>query len=126
VGARPVPGSAGGRDEGRRQFDHLAQYGRGRIIDDATGQYEWYDLPDSQAGGEEVDWDEILAQPRLIAADFAAEYQIRLAQVGNRLSWREFAVLVEGLLSSDSRLARHFTRAHDTDRPDRIEEVDGV
>jgi hypothetical protein len=105
VGARPKPGSTGRRDGGHRRFDHLAQYGRGRIIDEETGEYETYEIP--QAQGVPVSWSQILAEPQLIAADFRSEYGIRLADLGNALSWREFATHVEGLLACDSRLARH-------------------
>jgi hypothetical protein len=113
VGARPEPGSTGRRDQGnesrdrggRRKFDHLAQYGRGRIVDEETGEYEAYEIPEAQ--GVPVSWSQILAEPQLIAADFRSEYGIRLADLGNDLSWREFATHVEGLLASDSRLARH-------------------
>lgn len=104
MGARPGPGSIGRRDGGLRKFDHLAQYGRGRIIDEATGEYESYEVPD----GQEIPWEDILDQPQLIVADFAQLYGIRLPEVGNGLSWREFTVLTGGLLSTDSRLSRHF------------------
>lgn len=112
MGARAGPGSPGRRDQrgGERRFDHLAKYGRGRIIDEATGEYEWYEIPKDE--GRAVTWQAILDQPRLIAADFLSEYGIRLSRVGNRLSWREFTLMVEGLLAADTRLSRHF-RAQD-------------
>lgn len=108
MGARAGPGSAGRRDQGggERRFDHLAKYGRGRIVNEATGEYEWYEIPKDE--GRTVSWDAILNQPRLIAADFLSEYGVNLAQVGNGLSWRAFAWMVEGLLAADTRLSRHF------------------
>lgn len=39
-------------------------------------------------------------------ADFASQYGIRLAVTD--VTWREFCVLLTGLLSADTRLARHF------------------
>lgn len=113
MGARSRPGSVGRRDQGggERRFDHLAEYGRGRIIDEATGEYEWYEIPEDDA--RTVTWAAILDQPRLIAADFLSEYGIRLSQVGNDLAWRDFALMVEGLLAADTRLARRLARDQD-------------
>lgn len=39
-------------------------------------------------------------------SDFASEYGIRLHSVD--LSWMEFLDLLHGLMSTDSRIARHF------------------
>jgi len=46
----------------------------------------------------------------LIEADFASEYKIRLAHVRKSMSWREFQALTEGLMFSDTRLARRFNK----------------
>jgi len=59
----PNPQAAGSGDNGgQRKFDHLARYGRGRIIDEETGEYETYDVPDGE--GRSFDWAEILDAPR--------------------------------------------------------------
>lgn len=111
---RAGPGSPGGGAEDgdrRRRFDHLARYAApgAYIVDEETGEYSEYEIPEDQ--GTEVEWSDILDQPGLIAADFAAEYGIRLHQVGNTLTWREFHTLVGGLLACDSRLSRYLLRA---------------
>jgi hypothetical protein len=49
-----------------------------------------------------------------VVADFASEYGIRLH--GASLSWVEFRDLLTGLLVTDSRLWRHFSR--DSDAPE--------
>jgi hypothetical protein len=45
-------------------------------------------------------------QEDLIASDFASEFGIRIATAD--LSWREFRAYLAGLMSTDSRLRRHF------------------
>jgi hypothetical protein len=109
VGARPRPGSTGRLNAGgARKFDHLARYAAegAHIIDEETGEYSEYEVTDSEAHA--VEWDQILDQPGLIFNDFLSEYGLDLRTLGNRLSWREFAVRVEGLLAADTRIARHF------------------
>jgi len=115
--AQTASRSGSGDNGGQRKFDHLARYGRGRIIDEETGEYETYDVPDGE--GRSFDWAEILDAPRLIAAELPVEYGIDLATLGNELSWREFATYVEGLLACDSRLARHLNA--DTDDAEEVE-----
>jgi hypothetical protein len=44
-----------------------------------------------------------------VVADFASEYGIRL-HARTPLAWAEFRDLLTGLLQTDSRLWRHFTR----------------
>lgn len=55
---------------------------------------------------------EILAEWPLVLADFASEYQIRLAVFGDAdMSWREFHALLSGLMwQPDSRIYRRFTQ----------------
>ena len=101
----PGPGSASRREGGPRKFDHLARYAApgAYIIDEATGEYSEYEVPQQ---GEAVSWDDIdEAPPYLIAADFASEYGITLAR--DCMSWREFVWRISGLLSADTRLARY-------------------
>lgn len=104
--SRPSGGSPG---QGQRRYDHLAKYGRGRIVDEVTGQYEWYDTSQADEAGQEVEWRDILGQWRLIVADFTSEYRIRLDVTSNDdLTWVVFRVHLQGLMYADTRLARHF------------------
>lgn len=51
-----------------------------------------------------------------MVADFASEYGIRLG-TGEFVAWREFEVLLGGLLAADTRLFRHFTSTQEVDDP---------
>lgn len=119
MGARPVPGSTGRRAEGGggglRRFDHLAEYAApgAYVIDEATGEYSEYEIP--EATGTAIEWEEILAHPRLIVADFQSEYGLDLVALGNSLTWHRFALLTEGLLACQSRIWRRLT---DDKKPD--------
>lgn len=121
MGEGTLPGSPGRRAEdgsgGPRRFDHLARYAAegAYIVDEATGEFSEYDIPEA---GTEVAWEDVLAHPRLIAADFQSEYGIDLAQTGNRLSWHRFQVLTEGLLVCDSRIWRRLK--HETDPDEEV------
>ena len=111
VGYRP--GNVGRLDGGQthepRRFDHLAKYGRGRIIDEATGEYESYDLSANEAEGTPLDTLEVLDQIVLIKADFASEYGIHLhALPSSALTWWDFLDYLQGLMAANTRLARHF------------------
>lgn len=51
----------------------------------------------------------------LVVADFATEYQVRLAVVTD-MTWREFVTLLTGLLSTpESRLYRAYAQRHQED-----------
>jgi hypothetical protein len=104
----------GGEAEG---LEAIAQYGRGRF-DEATGTYEWYEVPEEvTAPGKGVTWQRILEKWKALEADFRSEYQVRLSspKVRCRMSWREFVVLVHGLLSADTRLRRELQPEGDAD-----------
>jgi Bacteriophage Gp15 protein len=122
VGVRPIPGSTGRRAEdgsdGPRRFDHLARYAApgAVVINEETGEYSEYEVPEEN--GVPLDWADVLAHPRLIAADFQSEYGIDLAAVGNTLPWRRFADLVAGLLACDSRIWRQMKHETEPDKTD--------
>lgn len=59
-----------------------------------------------------VGWLELLDQWSLMVADFSTEYGIRLTVEYPSMLWHEFVMLVTGLMSSDSRIARHFAPEH--------------
>lgn len=117
MGVGHRPGSTGRRDGGQPQtaqgsgLEAIAQYGRGEK-DEATGLYDWYDLPPGVAEPQTGDGDggirvlELVGEWELVVADFASEYGIRLATAD--LTWREFLAYLAGLLSVDSRLRRRF------------------
>jgi hypothetical protein len=114
VGHRPKSLS-GGDEAGRRTgsgLDGIEQYGRGEK-DPVTGLYDWYDLPEgheAHAGqGKEVRLVDLFEQWPLLVADFA-DCHIRLHRERDSLTWAEFKDVLVGLLQSDSRLRRHFTR----------------
>lgn len=114
MGDRPGPGSARRHDGGApgdAGLDAIAQYGRGDY-DEATGLYEWYDLPSDHSAkrrqGGEVAWRSLIEQWALLEADWSSEYGERLARVWPSLTWREFRTGVAGLLACDSRLSRYF------------------
>jgi hypothetical protein len=90
----------------------LDQYGRGEY-DEATGLYEWYDLPPerAQGKGQAFSLTELLAQRALVVADFASEYGVELETWAG--TWRMFLDRLTGLLHTDSRLARHFQPKED-------------
>lgn len=113
MGERPVPGSTGRLDAGgARQYDHLAKFGRGRIIDEETGEYETYQIPDGYSEAEEFTWSQAVDVWELIVCDFASEYpSVRMAG----LSWREFEMYVIGLRTADTRLSRWIARDQDND-----------
>lgn len=112
MGERAGPGSAGRPGGGTRRFDHLARYGRGRIIDETTGEYEWYaDAPEGADDG--FRWSQVLDAWPLIVADFAERYHIHLRSAD--LTWRDFEDLILGLRSCDSRLYRLL---HANDEPE--------
>jgi hypothetical protein len=99
------PGSTRRRIGG--SLEDIAPYGRGRY-DASTGWFEYYELPEEE--GETVPWDEIFAQWILLESDFAESYGIDLEAVFAVKSWRWFRVRVAGLLCSDTRLGRYFTK----------------
>ena len=82
------------------------------------------DLPPGHEGhgGQEggVSWAEVLEQWGLVEADWLSEYGERLTVAWPRLTWREFRVLVAGLLAADTRLGRHFANTTQTDRPEEV------
>lgn len=113
MGGGPRPGSTGRRSDGGQPESGVAgieQYGRGQR-DPASGLYEWYELPDghsaAQAEGSTLSVLTLCEQWDLVVSDFASEYGIRLHVEDP--TWAEFLTLVRGLLSTDSRLWRHFS-----------------
>ena len=113
------PGSTrryGSGDQGTAEtgIEALERYGYGEK-DPVTGLYEGYDLPAGHPAGQSgdqvtVSWVEIFGQWPALVADFASEYRIRLdRESDSTLSWAAFRVYVQGLMSADSRLTRHFT-----------------
>jgi hypothetical protein len=120
VGVGYRPGNVGRHDGGQtqpvRRFDPRANDGRGRIIDEATGEYESYDLSASEAEGTPLDTLEVLDQIVLIKADFASEYGIHLhALPSSALSWWDFLDYLNGLMFANTRLARHFAPRDEPD-----------
>ncbi len=112
---RPVGGGHPEEPEAASGLEAIAQYGVGER-DPFTGSYEAYDFPEGHPAtqtaeeGRRVTRDELLAAPwDLIGADFASEYAIRL--VGSDIRWPEFRLLLTGLLSADTRIARYFAPA---------------
>lgn len=83
--------------------------------DPVTGLYEWYEgglPPASQAGskGKRVGRTDLLEQWALVEADFQDTYSLDLSTPGllDGRSWRWFLTRLYGLLSAESRIARHF------------------
>jgi len=120
VGVGYRPGNVGRLDGGQtyepRRYDHLAKYGQGRIIDEATGEYESYDLSSAEEEGTPLDTLDVLDQLVLIKADFASEYGIHLhALPSAALSWWDFLDYLQGLMFANTRLARHFAPSNETE-----------
>jgi hypothetical protein len=119
VGVRHQPGSSGrlpgGQTEQLSGLDAIAQYGIGER-DPLTGLYEAYDIPEghaAQGGAEEghpVTWTQLVEQWELIVADFTSEYGIDLRARRHTMPWRDFAIWAQGLMTADTRIARHFRR----------------
>lgn len=95
------PGADPGAGDG---LDAIAQYGRGDY-DELTGTYEWYDVPpDVTAERKTADWGAILTRLDLLAFDMQRHLGLRLTEVLRTHTWREFVVLVQGLLGVDEHL----------------------
>lgn len=109
MGVRHPPGSTGRLGGG--QSDDLAQYGRGECRD---GIYEWYELPDE---GSSLTLDDLLEQEDLLILDFQEVYGIALEEA-DHLTWWQFRRRVIGLMSTESRISRHFARAAEPDTPE--------
>lgn len=121
MGVRPGPKSADGEadpegaggGEGKSGFDAIARYGVGEP-DPVTGIYAVYDIPE-EVVAPKVSIAELIEDWVLVVADFATEYQVRLAVVTD-MTWREFVTLLTGLLSTpDSRIYRTFAQKHQED-----------
>ncbi|GGO54100.1 hypothetical protein GCM10012286_63070 [Streptomyces lasiicapitis] len=97
-----------------------APIGRGEY-DEVSGLHEWYEWPAGtgpRTAQASLTWPQLLDQWPLIEADLHEAYGV---DVGHRRlmrarSWRWLRVRVLGLLSADSRLARHLASP---DKPSR-------
>ena len=108
MGGRAAPGTSSRPGAGGWDGDPAADpTGRGEY-DPETGLWDWYDRdPEDRAPvGEAYQLSRLIKQWKVIEADFASEYGIRLALVRDSMSFREFATLLGGLLSADTRLWR--------------------
>lgn len=119
MGVRPGPKSAGGEADpagagGGSGFEAIAQYGVGEP-DPETGIYAVYDVPE-EVVAPKVSIAELTEDWVLVVADFATEYQVRLAVVTD-MTWREFVTLLTGLLSTpESRLYRAYAQKQQEDQ----------
>jgi hypothetical protein len=77
--------------------------------DEETGLYEWYEGAEG-FGGDGPTWPNILRAWNLVEADLHDVYQIDVEEPGllASRSWRWLRVRIIGLLTTESRLKRHF------------------
>lgn len=124
-GRKPgIPGGDGRPSRDSEDQDDLDQYGIGQK-DPVTGVYPFYDVPsylERAQVGTPVNWSAIFAQWGLLVADFQDVYGIALMREFDRMTWVEFRLYVQGLMSSaiyllvgqqrvmvgGSRIARYF------------------
>ena len=115
MGGWGQPGSTGRRDGGQGDpgidpeasgLEAIARYGVGDP-DPETGYYAVYDLPEAVTPGQGEGFTvlALLEHWELIELDFSTVWGIRLAT--DPITWREFKLRLAGLLSGESRLARH-------------------